>query len=189
MSSRFHMAVRKAFSFLELKYDFHYIESGQATVIYNNNNVDVAIFYDDQRSFEVSLSLHNSGNPEQPPYNFDELLRVLNVPNALWPFGYSVVAWTDVEQLILKMASITNLYVANALMINDSLWKDLAENRRNESIICAKNTTLDNARIRAGEAWKRKDYKQVIESLDNVKYSLGAADLAKLNYSRRMMSS
>jgi hypothetical protein len=185
MSSSFCAFVEDLFAFLEREHCFRIIEQGRSIVVYANESLGVALYYDDQRSFEVSLGLSQRGNPSQPAFSFDEMLRSLNVPANEWPIGYAATTLDAAQKLIGKMAGITSRYAVRLLQGDADSWRQLEEQRRADCVAYSAATNMTHAKRIADAAWSAHDYKKVVSALEAVEAHLGKTDAAKLAYARQ----
>jgi len=185
MSSPFSSDVEVTFAFLERMHGFRLIERGRSTVVYTTATLQVSLFYDDQRSFEVSLGLSRQDQQSDPPFSFDELLRFLKVPFTEWPNGYSARTIDTARKIVEKMAVIISRYAGRLLEGDVDSWNRLEEQRRAECIAYAATTNMAQAKRIADAAWASHDYQKVVSALEAVEEELGKTDAAKLAYARR----
>lgn len=188
MSSSFGASVQDHFAFLEREHGFRILEQGRSTVVYANESLRVALYYDDQRSFEVSLGLSQRGNPSQPAFSFDEVLRSLDVPANEWPTGYAVTTLDAAQKLVGKMAGITSRYAVRLLQGDAESWHELEEQRRADCVAYAAKTNMTHAKRIADAAWSAHDYKKVVLALEAVEAHLGKIDAGKLAYARQQLA-
>lgn len=188
MNSQFCAAVEKQMSDLILKHGFQVTERGRSSITFETAKVEMALSYDDLRSFEVGLGLGLKINATQPAYSFDELLRALNVPSNEWSTGYTAKGIEAAETIIKKMASILGLHASRLLDADPDAWVKLVEQRRSDCIAYAKTTKMAHAKQAADEAWAVEDYLKVIAALESVESELGKTDAAKLAYAKRAVS-
>jgi hypothetical protein len=187
MSNSFGSIVEEAFGFLNLKHGFRPVEKERATVVYESLAIFVSLFYDDQRSFEISLGLGRK-NDSNHSYTFDDILRSQSVPLALWPSGYSAKTLNDAQILIEKISKIIASYAVPLLQGDAASWARIAEQRRSECEAYAAAAYLVNAKRAANSAWAAKDYPKVVEALTTVETSLSKADLSKLAYAKQAIA-
>lgn len=187
MSNSFGSIVEEAFGFLNLNYGFRPVEKERATVVYESLAIFVSLFYDDQRSFEVSLGLGRKCDLN-PSYTFEEILRSQSVPLALWPSGYSAKTLSDAQILIEKMSEIIASYAVPLLEGDAASWARITEQRRGDCETYAAATSLANAKRAASAAWAAKDYPKVVEALEAVETSLSKTDSTKLAYAKQAIS-
>ena len=181
--------VEKAMGGLALKHGFQVTERGRSLIAFETTKVEMALSYDDQRSFEAGLGLSlKIDPPAQPSYSFDELLRALNVPANEWSTGYAARDVQAAETIVKKMAGILERHAALLLNADPDAWVKLGEQRRSDCIAYAATTKMAHAKRAADEAWVAKDYQKVVAALEAVASELGKADAAKLAYAKRAVS-
>lgn len=180
--------VEEAMSSIVLKHGFQVTERGRSLIAFDTAKVEMALSYDDQRSFEVGLGLNLKSNLRQPAYSFDELLRALNVPASEWSTGYAARDVEAAETIVRKMAGILERHAARLLDADPEAWAKLGEQRRSDCIAYAAATKMAHAKRAADEAWMAKDYQKVVAAFETVESELGKADAAKLAYARRAVS-
>lgn len=185
MSSPFYTAVKRAMRHLVLKHGFQVTERGRSFIAFETAKVEVALSYDDQRSFEVDVGLKLKTNAAQPAYSFDELLRAQNVPTNEWSTGYAARDVESAETIIRRIAGILERHAERLLDADPAAWEKLDEQRRSDCIAYAGMTKMAHAKRVADEAWVAKDYQKVVAALEAVESELGKADAAKLAYAKR----
>ncbi len=186
MNDCFSSVVVNAFVFLEDKHGFCIRERGRSTVIYESPMIVASLFYDDQRSFEVSLGLRRKSDP-QPLFAFDEILRSLDVPSTIWAFGSTARTLADAQRLIEKMAAIMASYATPLLEGDNRAWERIAEQRRKESQNYALERDLRMARAEADVAWRKKDYASVVRALKPLRAALTATEIGKLEFAEKQI--
>jgi hypothetical protein len=188
MSSPFCTAVRKAMGDLVLKHGFQVIERGRSLLTFETNKVELALSYDDQRSFEVSIGVRLKPNSAEPAYSFDELLRIQNVPANEWSTGYAARNVEATEMIIQRIVDILDRHAAPLLDADPDAWARLDEQRRSDCIAYASTTRMAHAKWVADEAWVAKDYRKVVATLEAVESELDQTNAAKLAYAKRAIS-
>jgi hypothetical protein len=188
MNTMFSTAVENAFSFLEQLHRFKVIKRTRNTVIYATEVVEVSFFYDDQRSFEVSLGLSLICRPSQLVFSFEEILQFLNVQANEWATGYAARTQEEIARILARMSEIMTCHATKLLEGNNDDWSRLAEQRRNNCLAYAEATSLAQAKRTADVAWASHDYQKVVSALEGVEAKLGKADVAKLAYARRSLA-
>ncbi len=188
MSSPFCTAVEKALGDLVSKHGFQVTERSRCLLTFETDKVELALSYDDQRSFEVGVGLRLKTNFAQPAYSFDELLRAQNVTANEWSTGYAARNVEATETIIRRIAGILERHGAPLLEADPDAWVKLDEQRRSDCIAYAATTKMALAKRAADEAWIAKDYQKVVATLEAVESELGKADAAKLAFAKRAVS-
>lgn len=185
MITYFSIRARNAFGFLT-KHGFQIIEDEYASVVYRSSVCEVTLFYDDQRSFEVSLNIARLYPVDKPSFSFEEILRAQSVPKNEWPTGYSARTLDDAALLVEQMAKIFRAYAIQLIEGDTYAWKRIEDQRKIDCLNYAKETRLNHARSQADAAWAKRDYARVIVALESVDVVwLSKSELAKLTYARR----
>lgn len=187
MKQQFQVVVEDAFGFLRDAYGFRIAESDRSTIVYESPTMVVSMFYDDQRSMEVSLSVARKSSPSQPAFSFDEILRAFDVPPGVLPSGYAVGSAVDAGKLAEKIASIMASYGRALLEGCDIAWERLREQRQRDLREYALKNELKNARVAADEAWHRRDYRTVVKVLEPLRGSLSSSEVGRLKYSAKRL--
>lgn len=188
MSSPFCTMVEKAMGGLVLKHGFQVTERGRSVIAFETAKVEMALSYDDHRSFEVGLGLSLKTKPTQPAYSFDELLRALDVPASEWSTGYAARDVEAAEVIVKRIVGILELRADRLLDGDPGVWMQLDNQRRSDCIAYAAATNVAHARRMADEAWIAKDYQKVVAALEAVESELGKVDAARLAYAKRTIS-
>lgn len=185
MSTSFPLLVRAAFGFLAGN-GFVIVREERALVVYRSGDCEVSLFYDDQRSFEISFGVSRLCPADTPPFNFEELLRAQGVPRDEWPAGYAVRTLNDAGALLEQIGRILHRHALQLLDRDKGAWRQLEAQRKADCLEYAKETRLRQARAQAEAAWGNRDYPRVIAALESVESAwLSNAELAKLDYARR----
>ncbi len=187
--SEFFSMVDATFADLARSHGFCLVEQGRVSVVYESRVCVLSLGHDDQRSFEVGISLASKSEPNQPAFTFEEILRSQSVPVSRWPQGYSARDPQHVRRLLEEMADIMGRYALPLLEGDSVAWSRLASQRRTDCIEYANATALRHARQAAEIAWASRDYAKVVEALQRVRPQLGKADLAKLDYAMKKATS
>jgi len=161
---------------------FYLRERGRSSVIYESPAVVASLFYDNQRSFEVSFGLERKGDPSQPAFTIDAILRSLEVPVTDWPSGYSATSLADAKRLTQKIATILALHAKQLLEGENEAWKKIAEQRQKDIRDYALEKSLLTARYEAEVAWRKKDYASVVKAFKPLRAALTAAEVGKLEF-------
>ena len=185
MNDSFCAIVEEAFSFLKNDYGFYLRERGRSTVIYESPAVVASLLYDDQRSFEVSFGLERKSDPPQPSFTFNEILRSLEVPVMVWPYGYSATSLADAKRLTEKIATIMASYAKQLLEGENEAWNKIVEQRQKDVRDYALENNLRTARSEAEVAWRKKDYVSVVKAFKPLRAALTAAEVGKAGICRR----
>jgi hypothetical protein len=187
MNDSFYSIVEEAFSFLKNDYGFCLRERGRTTVIYESPAVIASLFYDDQRSFEVSFGLKRKSDPSLPSFTFDEILRSLEVPVTVWPSGYSATSLPDARRLVAKVATIMASYGKQLLEGENEAWKKIVEQRQKDVRNYALENNLRAARAEVEVAWRKKDYASVVKAFTPLRAALTAAEVGKLEFAEKQI--
>lgn len=185
MSRSFPALVRDAFGFLAGN-GFEVVREERALVVYRSDACEVSLFYDDQRSFEISLGVSRLNPPDTPSFSFEEILRAQGVPPDEWPGGYAARTLNDASALLEQIGRILHRHALQLLNGDKGAWRQLEAQRKADCLEYAKETRLRQARSQAEAAWAKRDYPKVIAALESVESAwLSKAELAKLDYARR----
>lgn len=185
MSLSFSSLVRGSYGILT-QLGFNIVKEERALVVYRSGACEVSLFYDDQRSFEVSLGIARLEPVDDPSFSFEEVLRAQHVPQSEWPTGYSARTLEDAGLILEQMGRILGRYASALLNGDQSEWQRLEAQRKADCLGYAKETRLRQARAQAEAAWAKRDYAKVVAALQSVESGwLSKAELAKLDYARR----
>jgi hypothetical protein len=184
----FSTAVENAFGFLEKTHGFKVIKQTHNTVVYTTEVVEVSLFHDDQRSFEVGLGLSLISRSIQLVFSFEEILQFFNVPANERPAGYSARTQIEIRRILAMISEIMTGHASKLLDGNDDDWNRIIEQRRSNCFAYAAATSLIQAKRIVDVAWASHDYKKVVSVLEGFEEKLGKAEVAKLAYARRTLA-
>lgn len=90
-----------------------------------------------------------------------------------------------IRKLLVRLADLTKLHADPILRCDTQFFDALERWRRADSQKLMKDMELRDARARAGEAWKRRDFHGVIAAFEPVEPGLSPAEGQKLAYARK----
>jgi hypothetical protein len=177
--------VRKEFSFLE-GLGFNPVLSLSTLVRYESKLIGINVYHG-RTSFEIGAEIYERQNPGES-YSLSELLRLVS---AAASNEYKKFAARDrggvargVHQLAARVQDLTD----SSILADVSLFKRLADQRRQLTDDYAIQTQLRRARELAEAAWYKRDFRTVIAILSPWKEYLTTVELKKLEYSREKLA-
>jgi hypothetical protein len=186
-SSEFSCIATETFDRLAARHDLTLVERERAAVVYESAVCRIYLGYDDQRSFEVGLSLSQNGGAVQPGFNFDEIMRAQAVPSHLWVQGYSARDPQHVRRLLEQMEKIISEYAAPLLDGNRMAWVNLENRRQADCIEYEEEVKMRRVQEDLDKAWNARDYAKVAKVLEGIESKLSGSDLGKLKYAKKQL--
>lgn len=186
MTSLFSTFAKDEFSFL-LDCGFSLSGDSLEKVCFQSSESMVCIVWD-ERSGELEVYLRSlRGAPDEKPYSLRDILALesRSLSEAREPFQVS-----DQERLrpfIRQLAEDVSKYASKALMGDRLYYKRLSEYRSRQARSFMDNMRLRQTRARADEAWRRRNYEQVIEQYESMREHLSGAELKRLEIAKERM--
>ncbi len=175
--------VGNAFGYLERDFGYRITARSSDLITYGGNGVVVAVGYDSQRSYEVSVDLGEEGKGH-PRFDLGEALRSCDAPKNL-PSAYQVSDRVDLPRFLGDLAKNLRQYCSELLRGDQQAFERL---QRLQEIECEKfgqERDLRYARNRAAQAWAVKDYERVISALAPHEGALSESEEMKLTFARK----
>ena len=187
MNDSFCSIAKKAFFFLNENYGFMIKMAENDSIVYESPTIILSMFHDRQRSYEISLGLRRKNNP-LPSFSFEEIIRSQNVPEILWPSGYSARTLNQTDRLVERFSEIISSYGIPLIEGDERAWRKISDQRDKDCVSYAAANELRTAKQAANLAWSNKDYEKVVKAYEIVRDLLNKSDTAKLNYSKKKLS-
>jgi hypothetical protein len=180
--------VESAFSVLITNYDFSVVESNDGYVRLDSPFVSIDVTYDFRNSFEVGIEfyeLRDGVRYPTIPFNIGEVLREHSVPNAHNASFFQSSKEDDVLVFIRETAARLVHHCEPCLRGEPKTFAALAQRRSIEASEYTRKMQIESARVRAEEAWRKKNYQGFIAVYQGLADSLPESDKKKLEYAIR----
>ncbi len=142
----------------------------------------------DRRSgeLEVYLQLLHEAVGDKP-YSLRDLLSMegKDLPEAREPFQVS--EQDRLRPFLKRLADDVSKYASNALAGDRMYYRRLSEFRSGEARSFMKGMHLRQARAKADEAWRLRNYEQIVEQYESIRDDLNATERRKLEIAKDRM--
>ena len=184
----FKKCVLEKFDFLVSQYGFKCKQADLYYLRFESDTVFAEFHYDGQRSFEMDFSIGLLGDlydGKERPFYLAELVRFSDKEKKE---DYKLMQASTPEKvikLVLKMASLVEVYAKDFLSGNKFCFKALSDFREKECDKYVLEIELKDIREAVQKAWKQKDYVCVVKLYEPVKDHITESEYKKLEYSRK----
>ncbi len=181
--SAFATMVRGAFAFLEHVDNAVSVEEEAFAVIYRLRKIHVAVKYDARRSMEMDVSVAQPNSTEA--FGISELLRVMGEDRLAGETRLVQACDDNIEARLRWLARLFEEHAVGCLKGDAALFRNLRRQRHAESLQTESDRELAQARMRAEDAWLRKDYAEVARILGVFAALLSPAEVKRVEYCRK----
>jgi hypothetical protein len=185
MKTDFHLALEECFHTVAAEYSFRMSAFTKNSATFDNGDIVLSLGYDDQRSFEVYLTMARRRDTRHPSFTFEEILRSAGADISSLPYGYCASSQTEALRLINTMIKLLCEYARGLLNSEETAWLAIFEQRRKDSEAYFLTKNLDSARHHADAAWKKRDYVSFVSHLEPLRHALTDTEARKLDYAIR----
>jgi hypothetical protein len=179
---QFEQNATAAFRFLETEFGFQRGETrplpGGVVIAYNSEKVFVRVCYGPPE-WDTQISFGRRG-VDEPPSGSSFSIGHLKAPATAMPESLGSIEW---QARILRVSG------AALLSGNDADYERLVKARKAEIVVWVEKERLQDAVSAAERAWRDKDYRLVMETLEPFRGKLSALDARRLEYARRQVES
>jgi hypothetical protein len=188
IKNMFSKNVESAFSVLIANYDFSIVESYDGYARLDSPFVSIDVTYDFRKSFEVGIEfyeLRDGVRHPTIPYNLGEVFREHSVPDAHKASFFQNSNEDQVLVFLREAATRLVQYCEPCLRGEPKTFTALAQRRSIEAREYTRKMQIESARVRAEEAWRKKNYQGFIAVYQGLADSLPESDKKKLEYAIR----
>ena len=156
--------------------------SNDRQVLYRNDNVFLAVNFDNGRSFELGIEIGLEVEPRRA-FSLAEILRLRNVSDE----KVDGLMASDVSKLRSALAFLADLTLGHAsdFLSGDTVsFAQITKLRERESKNYAHERDLHFARAKSEVAWAKKLYPDVVSALTPIEQYLSPAEMKRLIYAR-----
>lgn len=178
-------AVLVEFRFLKSQYDFAQTEADSTCVCYESDRVSVTIRLD-RKSFELKVTVERKETGER--FSVWEIARLQGAPDITATTMLQASTRDRVEKLVPELSRVLQLYGDNVLRGDFRTFLLLRQQQVDETNRFLREGRLQWIRGQIPELWQRRDYKKVVELLEEAGEQLSPSELAKLDYARRRLA-
>lgn len=186
----FALVAKQIFDVIAQRFDLSCVLANEREVRYENDEVIMTVRFDNGGSYELEIEVGRlkSAQPERL-FSLAEVLRLRDVAEAASIDGMMVSDAAQLPDALRRLAELTSRYATDFLMGSDLSFAQVAEQRQRESDAYVLERALQAARTRSEVAWKKRDYYEVVRSLEPLELHLSPAERKRLDYSRRHVAS
>lgn len=185
---------RKHFSFLIGRYNFSLenVEEfeGKGVVIrYGSKKVFVYLPYFSP-SFELYFTFGLKGKHDREnviPMNSGDLVLLDKCSNYKNYAAFSATSFENLEKCLPKLAELLGNCGSEYLLGNYQAYKELERKRDVDRINFEHEWEIKNKRLKAEEAWQKKEYILVVQTLNSIQNELTGAEKKKLKFAKKMI--
>lgn len=181
----FELEVKNAFDPIAERYHMK-CESGADSVIYKNETVSLALGYDSKRTFEIQVILGRVSDrgARERLVGLELILKDKGVEDAAWVSGLQVGDGKDLRPVLIRLAALLDAHGSEYLEGRPEAYARaagiLADGREQYAL----RQRLLTARAEADQAWDRREYSKVVDSLEPLEAHLSEAEKLRLGIAR-----
>jgi hypothetical protein len=181
----FQEIAQKSFKFLFDEYGFHLIGANLLLVKYESKDVFVKIYHD-RLSYDLELYFGLKANSHEAEIDYS-LVEIMKLTGYMHFTNYKARTLTEISEALPQMATFIHKYAIKAIQGDREFYNQLAEYNKKTSFQL--NVEWKDRHIkRDGEpAWKRKDYKEVVEVFSKWERYLNEEEKWKLELARKQI--
>ena len=181
---RFSDEVRTSFAFLEAL-GFHCVRAEATFVLFESSTFAINIFHGLQ-SYEIGLDVADAQASDT--YSFSEILRLLNREEAEQYRDYATHTADGVAEAVRRLAELfRKCFDAGILEDKGQLFCRLQSQRHGIARNRALEVQLEQARIKCEDAWRKKDFVEIVKILAPLREHLSSVELNRLEYARKQL--
>lgn len=185
MTTSFNECVLRYFGRIADKQKLASIDLKPSAVSFKNGSITLAIFYDDKRSFGLSVRFQlELPNEISDSFTLEEFLGMVGDSNANWVENVIVSKDSDIPIVLERLANIVDQHSLELFEECPRTYTNVLQFRQNRSKLLDDELELRNARLSAAVAWKNKDYAEFVRLLASVENMLSDAEVEKIRYAR-----
>lgn len=187
MKPLFSNLAKDEFSFL-LDCGFSLSGENLREVRFQSAEVVVSIVWDD-RSGELDVYLAPlRGAREGAPYSLRDLLAMEGKDSLEARKPFQVSEEGRLRPFLKQLADDVSKYASRALAGDRMYYRRLSEYRSRQAQSLMKDMKLRQAKAKADEAWKHRNYEQVVSQYESIRAELSASELKKLEIAKSRIS-
>jgi len=180
--SVFEILVKRHFGFLIEKYDFKCVQSDSSSVEYQSERVFLRIYWGNNAEllFTVgilpgdTIRIHIEEMIEMSEYHGDEIKDQYYISNDI-----------NLEKYIKVYAEYLKEYAHDALIGNVKYYDLILKMREDKYDKAERRMMVIDAEQKASEAWKRKDYKSIVDILTPYTKELSQIATKRYEYAKK----
>lgn len=177
---------KEEFAFLSRR-GFSVFSDSPGEVRFHSKNAAVSVTWD-RRSGELDVYLEPLRDAEtDKPYSLRDVLAMHGaaLPEARQPFQVSELG--KLQPFLHRLADDVSEYASEALAGDRMYYRRLSEFRSKQAQNFMRDMQVRRARANAAEAWKGREYGQVVEQFESIMDDLTPAERKKLEVARDRM--
>lgn len=179
---RFADEVTDRFAFLDGQ-GFRRVHAEDTLVRFESRRLTISIYHGRQ-SYEIGLEVESPASPDDR-YSFSELLRLVDQERAQRYRSFAAHNVQGVSDGVRQLAENFRKCLASGILDDNRLFSRLKQQREALNRDYAKDVELQQARRKADDAWRQKDYSLVVKNLKPLRDSLSPSEVAKLEFAEK----
>lgn len=184
-------AATSEFMFLVEEFAFSCVKRDVTFVRYESKNVFVNIYHG-RSSFELNVEIGErslSENTRERSFAIGDILYVTKPEVAERYYPYQVTTPESVKKFVKELAKLVKEYATPALSGDHACFEKTAavQLRRSQDLLLGWD--LQRVRREVDTAWHEKDFPRVVAIYEPVKEHLTPAEMKKLEYARKKVTS
>ena len=177
---QFPVLVRQAFEFLETDYGFTCCEENETYVRYEANGVFVSVYHG-RRSYEVGIEIGLEEIHLNSGFGIGTLISIYSENNDKKRY-YKIASSVDkIKEFLSELSCLLKKYGDQALRGDKAVFI-LMKRKMDEYW---GRMRADQIRIKASEAFKKRDYKKATSLYESMSDFLAESERKKLEYARK----
>lgn len=177
--------VQKEFSFLEHDFGLSLDALNITIVRYRSPSLAVNVYHG-RKSYEIGFELCKVDEKPEICLSLPTILRAV-VPSYKGQTFFQASDRHTLEHCINIMASLVKSYCIDLFKGNVATWKVVKKIQDEMTEEVTNLYTIKPIKIKALEAWQRKDYREVVSLYESVMSNLDDIERRRLDYSRKRM--
>lgn len=185
----FKEAVLASFGFLIKEYGFRCVRTDVTFVRYEAPSVFINIYHGRgsfELGFEIGLLIKNAKSERR--FSLGDIIDMVDIRRETGYTFYQVSSRDGVQEFVPKLAVLVKNYAVPALKGDQPFFQRLEEFRSKQFASYVKEMDLERIRPKVQDAWRKKNYEQVVELYESVRNYLTPLELQKLDYAKRQLS-
>lgn len=179
--------VLAAFEFLIKEHKFHCTQTEVTFVRYESETVYVNIYHG-RASFELGFEIGLLSEIEERKFTLGEIIDLANAQKDAGDTFFQASKTDRVQMLVPRLAELVKKYAGSALIGKSITFKELEDLRSRRSKELHKAMELRWIRQKVDEAWRKKDYANVVELYKPVRKDLTSSESKKFEYAEKQLA-
>lgn len=181
----FKHSVLRSFNFLLDNNRFSCVEANNYMVRFESPDIIVLVSHDPQ-SYEISANIELRNNSEV--FASVEEIAMISGPSDLQYLGNCEAASAELVNFIVsELAKLLRKHGLAALRGEQGVFEQAKVLRSQRAAVYTQTLRVDSALVRSEEAWRRKDYREVVDLLTPCREWLTNVQVKRLEYAQKQL--